>query len=212
MVLQEKITNIVIAGAGGQGNLFASKVLAQAAMNKGLEVKIAETYGVAMRGGSVHSQIRFGVGEFGPLIPAHGADAIIGLEPLEALRLALDYACTATVIVTNTHAIAPVQGKGNTLPYPGLEALAKFFRDLQVRDSFLLNANKLAQDLGDARAANMVMVGALLGSEAIPLSLDEIITAVENLSPAGVVEKNTMALRKGFDCTQARLEDTPLAC
>ncbi len=147
MVVQEKTTNIVIAGAGGQGNLFASKVLAQAAVNKGLEVKIAETYGVAQRGGSVHSQVRFGVGEFGPLIPAHRADAILGLEPLEAIRLALKYVCPATVIVTNTHAVAPVQGKANTLPYPSLDATAGYFRQLQVRDFFLLDAYELAQVL-----------------------------------------------------------------
>jgi indolepyruvate ferredoxin oxidoreductase beta subunit len=212
MVLQEKITNIVIAGAGGQGNLFASKVLAQAAMNKGLEVKIAETYGVAMRGGSVHSQVRFGVGEFGPLIPAHSADAIIGLEPLEALRLALDYVCPATIIVTNTRAIAPVQGKASALPYPGLEAMAKFFRDLQPGDFFMLDANALAQELGDAKISNMIMVGALIGSEAIPLSLDEINTAVENLSPARALMMNANALRKGFDFTRARQKDTTFVC
>jgi indolepyruvate ferredoxin oxidoreductase beta subunit len=184
--------------------LFASKVLAQAAMNKGLEVKIAETYGVAMRGGSVHSQVRFGVGDFGPLIPAHSADAIIGLEPLEALRLALDYVCPATIIVTNTHAIAPVQGKANALPYPGLEAMAKFFRDLQVGGSFMLDAYSLAQELGDAKASNMIMVGALIGSEAIPLSLDEINESVGALSPGKVLQKNRVALRKGFDFTQSR--------
>ena len=208
MVLQEKITNIVIAGAGGQGNLFASKVLAQAAMNKGLEVKIAETYGVAMRGGSVHSQVRFGMGEFGPLIPAHSADAIIGLEPLEALRLALDYVCPATVIVTNTHAIAPVQGKGVALPYPDRKAMAKFFQDLQVRDAFFLDAYALANELGDTKASNMIMVGALLGSEAIPLSLDEINNVVEDLSPARALKMNATALRKGFDFTQARQTET----
>jgi indolepyruvate ferredoxin oxidoreductase beta subunit len=207
MVLQEKTTNIVIAGAGGQGNLFASKVLAQAAMNKGLEVKIAETYGVAMRGGSVHSQVRFGEGEFGPLIPAHRADAILGLEPLEAVRLALDYVCPSTVIVTNTHAVAPVQGRGNALPYPTLEEVAKYFRDMRARDFFLLDAYSLAQELGDAKASNMIMVGALIGSEAIPLSLDEINESVGVLSPGKVLQKNRLALRKGFDLTQSRQKD-----
>lgn len=204
MVLQEKTTNIVIAGAGGQGNLFASKVLAQAAMNKGLEVKIAETYGVAMRGGSVHSQIRFGGGAFGPLIPAHRADAILGLEPLEAVRLALEYVCPSTVIVTNTHAVAPVQGKGNALPYPSLEAMAKYFQDMRARDFFALDAYSLAQELGDAKTSNMIMVGALIGSEAIPLSLGEINEAVGALSPGKVVQKNIAALRKGFDFIHTR--------
>jgi len=206
MVLQEKITNIVIAGAGGQGNLFASRVLAQAAMKKGLEVKVAETYGVSQRGGSVHSQVRFGMGDFGPLVPAHSADAILGLEPLEALRLALLYVCASTVIVTNTHAIAPVQRKASALPYPSRDAFAEHFERIRARDTFLLDAASLAQNLGNAKAMNMVMVGGLIGSDAIPLSLDDVNEAVRDLSPAKALQKNIVALKTGFACTQSRQE------
>jgi len=173
MVVQEKITNIVIAGAGGQGNLFASRVLAQAAMQQGLEVKVAESYGVSQRGGSVHSQVRFGLGDFGPLIPAHHADVILGLEPLEALR----------------HAIVPVQGKENVLPYPSRDALAGHFDAIRVRQVFLLDAIALAQEGGDARILNMIMVGALIGSGAVPLSLDEVDAAVQTLLPGEALPK-----------------------
>lgn len=204
MVLQEKITNIVIAGAGGQGNLFASRVLAQAAMKKGLEAKVAETYGVAQRGGSVHSQVRFGTGDFGPLVPAHHADAILGLEPLEALRLALDYVCPSTVIITNTHAVAPVQGKANALPYPTRDSLAEYFQAIRARDIFMLDAALLAQDLSDAKVLNMIMVGGLIGSGAVPLSLQEVNEAVGVLSSSEVLQKNMAALRMGFDCCRAQ--------
>jgi len=202
MVVQEKITNIVIAGAGGQGNLFASRVLAQAAMQQGLEVKVAESYGVSQRGGSVHSQVRFGLGDFGPLIPAHHADVILGLEPLEALRLALDYVCPATVVVTNTHAIVPVQGKENVLPYPSRDALAGHFDAIRVRQVFLLDAIALAQEGGDARILNMIMVGALIGSGAVPLSLDEVDAAVQTLLPGEALPKNLAALKIGYDSIQ----------
>jgi len=207
MVLQEKITNIVIAGAGGQGNLFASRVIAQAAMHKGLEVKVAESYGVAQRGGSVHSQVRFGLGDFGPLIPAHHADVILGLEPLEALRLALDYVCPATVIVTNTHAVAPVQGKANALPYPNRDDLAECFKDIQARHVFMLDAAALIQELSDVRTLNMIMVGGLIGSDAIPLSLDEVNEAVSTLLSGEALQNNIAALKKGFDCTRAGQKD-----
>ena len=205
MVLQEKITNIVIAGAGGQGNLFASRVLAQAAMNIGLEVKVAESYGVAQRGGSVYSQVRFGPGEFGPLVPAHHADAILGLEPLEALRLALDFVCPATVVVTNTHAVAPVQGKSNALSYPTQESFKEYYQRIRVRDVFEIDAVSLAQDLGDAKAANMIMVGGLIGSHAIPLSLQDVCEAVVALSPNEALQKqNVAALTSGFEKTRTQ--------
>jgi indolepyruvate ferredoxin oxidoreductase beta subunit len=176
-------------------------------MNKDLEVKVAETYGVSQRGGSVHSQVRFGTGDFGPLIPAHSADAILGLEPLEALRLALLYVCPSTVIVTNTHALAPVQGKTNPLPYPSRGAFAEHFERIQARDTFLLDAASLAQNLSNAKAMNMIMVGGLIGSDAIPLSLDDVNEAVRDLSPAKALQKNIAALKTGFDCTRSRQED-----
>ncbi len=207
MVLQEKITNIVIAGAGGQGNLFASKVLAQAAMSQGLEVKVAETYGVAQRGGSVHSQVRFGTGDFGPLIPAHRADAILGLEPLEALRLALDYVCPSTVIVTNTHAVAPVQAKANAIPYPTPDAFAEYFRDIRAWKAYFMDANSLAQDLGGSKALNMIMVGGLIGSDAIPLSLNDVSEAIGVLSSGDALQNNEAALKRGFECIQARRKE-----
>jgi len=199
MVVQEKITNIVIAGAGGQGNLFASRVLAQAAMQKGFEVKVAESYGVAQRGGSVHSQVRIGLGDFGPLIPAHHADAILGLEPLEALRLALDYVCPSTVIVTSTHAVVPVQGKANALPYPGRDALAGYFEAIRARQVFLLDTNSLPPGHSAASALNMIMVGGLIGSGAIMLSLDDVNEAVCALLPSEALPNNIDALRMGFD-------------
>ncbi len=202
MVLQEKTTNVVIAGSGGQGNLFASKVLAHAAMTKGLEVKVAETYGVSQRGGSVHSQVRFGSGDFGPLIPSHHADAILGLEPLEALRLALDYVCPSTVIITNTHAVAPLQGIATALPYPSSESFAESFQAIGAQDVLLLDGVSLAQDLSDVKALNMIMVGALIGSDTIPLSLREVTAAAEALSRGAARQKNILALRKGFDVTQ----------
>ncbi len=207
MVLQEKTTNIVIAGAGGQGNLFASRVLAQTAMNQGLEVKVAETYGVSQRGGSVHSQVRFGTGNFGPLIPAHHADAILGLEPLEALRLALDYVCPSTVIVTNTHAVTPVQSKANAIPYPTPDSFAEYFQEIRAWKVYSLDAAPLARDLDDTRAVNMIMVGGLIGSDAIPLSLSDVSTAAGELSSGDALQKNKAALKMGFDCIQARRKE-----
>ena len=199
MVIQKKITNIIIAGTGGQGNLFASKVLAQAALHKGLEIKIAESYGVAQRGGSVSSQIRIGEGQFGPLVPKYGADAILGLEPLETLRFSLDFINPTCTIIFNTRQNTPLQAKTGKGPSLSLDETEKYLNQLNPKKVFPLDAFKLAKDTGNAWLLNMVMVGALIGTGSIPLSLEDINHVAENLSPPEILVLNLKAIQTGFD-------------
>lgn len=79
-------TNIILCGVGGQGTILASKLIAAAAMKKGIMVRTAETIGMAQRGGSVFSHLKLGSGSFSPLIGRGRADLIIGFEPAEAVR------------------------------------------------------------------------------------------------------------------------------
>ena len=81
------MTNLLIAGVGGQGTVLASKLIAAAAMNKGLDVRTTETIGMAQRGGSVVSHVRMGRNVHSPLIRPKRAQAIIGFEPAEAVRI-----------------------------------------------------------------------------------------------------------------------------
>ncbi len=83
------------------------------------------------------------------------------------------------------------------------DAFAEHFERIRARDTFLLDAASLAQNLGNAKAMNMIMVGGLIGSDAIPLSLDDVDEAVRDLSPAKALQKNVTALKTGFDCTQS---------
>lgn len=102
--------DILLAGVGGQGTVLAAKVLAQAAQNKGWQVRTAETIGMAQRGGNVTSHVRMGSnGEavYSPLITPGTADMVIALEPGEAAR-ALPYLAPGGVLVTATTAIQPV--------------------------------------------------------------------------------------------------------
>ncbi len=115
--------DLVIAGVGGQGSLFASKVVAQAAFHEGLSVRVAETFGVAQRGGSVYSQVRIGYEVCGPLIPKGRCELILGLEPIEALRRANEYLSPGGNVVLNSHVQAPLETKMGRQPHLDLPTI-----------------------------------------------------------------------------------------
>ncbi len=90
MIKESVLTNIIISGVGGQGSILTSHLLAEASLIEGLEVKLAETFGAATRGGTVYAHVRIGE-VWAPMMREDEADAIISLEPLEGLRVGLKY-------------------------------------------------------------------------------------------------------------------------
>ena len=101
------MTNILLAGVGGQGTVLASKLLARAAMDAGLNVRTAETIGMAQRGGCVVSHVRTGDDIASPLVPKHTADVMIAFEPAEAVRC-LDYLAPDGAVIVNKKAVMPI--------------------------------------------------------------------------------------------------------
>ena len=99
--------NCLLAGVGGQGTVLASKLIAQSAMNRGLNARTAETIGMAQRGGCVVSHVRGGKKIHSPLIPQHKADLIIGFEPAEAVRC-LPYLKEGGAVIASIKAVKPV--------------------------------------------------------------------------------------------------------
>lgn len=129
--------NWLLAGVGGQGTVLASKVLAQAGMNRGMNVRTAETIGMAQRGGNVTSHVRMGSnGEavFSPLITPGTADIVIALEPGEAAR-ALPFLAPGGVLVTATTAIQPVTAALSSTPYRAGDVVAALANSLQAEAS-----------------------------------------------------------------------------
>ena len=129
--------DILLAGVGGQGTVLAAKVLAQAAQNKGWQVRTAETIGMAQRGGNVTSHVRMGSnGEavYSPLITPGTADMVIALEPGEAAR-ALPYLAPGGVLVTATTAIQPVTAALASQPYRAGDVVAALANSLQAEAS-----------------------------------------------------------------------------
>lgn len=189
--------DLIIAGVGGQGSLFASKVVAQAAFNEGLSVRVAETYGVAQRGGAVFSQIRLGYDVCGPLIPKKECPLILGLEPIEALRRAVEYLAPGGGVVLNTRVNAPLETKMGREPSLELPAIREELERLQPGRIQEVDALSVALEAGGAATMNVVMLGALLGFEDFPLSYDAMANAIGTVGKPTYLRNNLLSLSKG---------------
>jgi indolepyruvate ferredoxin oxidoreductase beta subunit len=158
--------SIVLVGVGGQGILLASDIAAGAAMAAGYQVKTNEVHGMAQRGGSVVAQIRYGSEVHSPLVPIGTARVLGALEQIEALRYA-DYLLPDGLAVVSRQAIVPVTVSMGAAKYPGdVETRLKTaFTRLKMID-----AADVAVKLGDIRASNVVILGAL--SRGLDLPMD----------------------------------------
>lgn len=150
------VTNVLIAGVGGQGAILASELLALAASAAGHDVKQGEFHGVAQRGGAVFSHVRFGDRVYSPMARRGDVDYLLALEKLEALRYA-HFVKPGGMIVVNDHKVEPIR-LADQRPYPddAIDFLErKGFRVVAVK------ATEKAIELGNHRAANVVLLGVL---------------------------------------------------
>jgi indolepyruvate ferredoxin oxidoreductase beta subunit len=186
------VTNVLIAGVGGQGVILSSEILALAALADGRDVKQGEFHGVAQRGGAVFSHIRFGDRVHSPLAPRGQVDFLLALERLEALRYAHFVKPGGTVIV-NDHKVEPIR-MADTRPYPdeGNDFLGeKGFRVVVVP------ATALAVEIGNHRAANVILLGTLAAHLDIPQEVWDA-TLAERI-PDRLLELNRKAFAAGGD-------------
>ncbi|MBR3225141.1 MAG: indolepyruvate oxidoreductase subunit beta [Atopobiaceae bacterium] len=184
--------DIILCGVGGQGTVLASKLLAAAAMERGLPVKTAETIGMAQRGGSVFSHVRLGEGSSSPLIGKGRADLIIAFEPAEAVRQ-LGYLRNGGTVVVSQGAIVPVSATIGGPAYD-LDAIMGYLR-ARVSNLVVVDAAAAASELGSAKCLNVVLLGAASRSGALSLGEDDLEVAVRRLVPERFLELNLRALR-----------------
>ncbi|MBI5582904.1 MAG: indolepyruvate oxidoreductase subunit beta [Deltaproteobacteria bacterium] len=190
--------NLIITGVGGQGNVLSSQILGRLLIRRGFQVSIGETYGLSQRGGAVMSQIRLSARRaFGPMIPAGKADIVVGLEPLEVLRTLGTYGQPGIRVLTNTRPIVPINVLSGQAVYPEREKIDEALQDL-ARQVWWIPASETAINLGNPILANMVMLGALIGTEMLPLTADDF----ESLAGSQWDEKraaaNAQAVREGI--------------
>lgn len=187
--------NILIAGVGGQGNLFASSILANYFINNGYKVGAVETIGAAQRGGSVVSHLRVSDSDiYSPLIPAGKVDILMGFETLEMLRhfrmLGGD-----GVYLLNDFKEPTVLCNMELDTYPSDESIAAALRQ-SGKKGYTIKATECARQIGDSLLTNVVMLGALC--QLSPLLNDEGVKQVlSSRSPAKALELNLKAFEAG---------------
>jgi indolepyruvate ferredoxin oxidoreductase beta subunit len=195
--MRDKTTNILLCGVGGQGILLASEIISSVLMRAGYDVKQSEVHGMAQRGGSVVAHLRYGAKVYSPLIELGGADFAVSFELLEALRY-LPYYSRESKVIINTQKIlpAPVSTGVETYPSDVLDQLVS--RRLAV---FPIDAFELARSAGEARAVNMVLVGAL--SVFLPVKEEIFLEVIEGRIPEKIRKVNTDAFVRGREKVSA---------
>jgi indolepyruvate ferredoxin oxidoreductase beta subunit len=189
--------NVIITGVGGQGNILASHILASAAIEDGFHTVIGETYGQSQRGGAVMSHVRMSKEiEYGPLIPRGKAHVIVGLEPMETLRVAATYANPQTKVIVNPRPNYPLMVLYGAQEYPAVEDLLARLEEMTEKVK-VVESTELAKEAGEAMASNVVMVGALAGSGWVPISVKTFTRVLEEVIPKKILEINRRAFELG---------------
>jgi indolepyruvate ferredoxin oxidoreductase beta subunit len=155
--MKNQTTNVLVAGVGGQGVILASDIMSEVFMEAGYDVKKSEIHGMAMRGGIVTSHFRFGKKVYSPLIKEGEVDILFSFEQLEGLRW-LNYLRPTAKIIMNDHKVNPPIVNLGDMEYP--KNIPDTVRS-KFKDFHLVKGTDIALQIGDVRAANVVLLGAM---------------------------------------------------
>ena len=184
-------TNVLVAGVGGQGVILASDIMSEVFMESGYDVKKSEIHGMAMRGGIVTSHFRFGKKVYSPLIKEGEVDILFAFEQLEGLRW-INHVKRRGKVVMNDHKINPPIVNLGDMEYP--KEIPELVRS-KIKDFYLIKGTDLALQLGDVRAANVVLLGAI--SRLFEVEEDLWLKTILNYLPPKVHELNRKAFAVG---------------
>jgi indolepyruvate ferredoxin oxidoreductase beta subunit len=194
-------TNFLLAGVGGQGTILASDVLSSVGLEVGYDVKKSEVHGMAQRGGSVTTSVRWGDKVHSPLIGPGEADFFLAFEKLEALRR-IERLRAGGIVLVNDYAIHPLSVSSGDDEYPSDERIRALLGAVSTR-AYFLPGNALAEGLGNARVNNVVLLGAL--SHWLPdVHLPVWLKAVRDRVPERFAALNEQAFIVGRDQMESR--------
>lgn len=184
--------NIMVVGVGGQGTLLTSRIIGKTALNAGYDVKLSEVHGMAQRGGSVVTFVRYGSKVFEPVCEEGSVDFLISFERLEALRYAHFLKPDGVIIVNDTR-IDPMTVVIGAKEYPNgiLEELDKKHK------LYTIDGSAVAKSLGNPKVLNSVVLG--LAAKHIGFSEDKWLQTLKNTVPPKTIDINTLAFKAGYE-------------
>ncbi len=183
--------NIMIVGVGGQGTLLTSRILGGITIKAGFDVKLSEVHGMAQRGGSVVTFVRYGEKVNEPIVEEGCADVLIAFERLEALRYA-HFLKKDGVLVVNDQRIDPMPVVIGAAQYPQgiIEELEKKYKVLKI------DAMAEALKLGNAKTFNIIVLG--MAAKHMDFAKEDWLEVIENTVPAKTIEINKKAFETGY--------------
>lgn len=186
--------NCLLCGVGGQGVVLASKLIAFAALEKGMDVRTSETIGMSQRGGSVVSHVRMGQKIYSPMIPGHSADVLLAFEPAEAVRN-LYYLKEGGVAVVNRKAVKPVTSALSLRSYDGEEMICYLRK--RIERLYVVDGEDVCQRAGSPKVLNVVLLGTALGSGVLDISVADMERQLKVTLKPQFTTMNLEALRMG---------------
>ena len=191
---------LVIVAVGGQGNLLASSVLGEAALLCDIPLHMSEIHGMAQRGGVVESSLVFGDAK-STIISDGEADLLVGFEPAETLR-ALGKCNANTVVITNLAPLMPFTVNIGQGVYPDLKELQELIRKKTAK-LIAFNAAALAKEAGNVLSVNMVLLGALIQTGILPLTVDQVKEAMNSKTKKAFLDSNLKAFDLGYSAAES---------
>ena len=185
--------NVLMAGVGGQGVILASDAMSEIGMGSGYDVKKSDSLGMAQRGGSVTSHVRWGEHVFSPLSKKGDVDFLLGFEQLEAVRSAPHLKPGGIAIIADV-VIVPASVIGGTIPYPNQEEIEGILAQY-TSETYLIPATRIGAEVGNPRALNMVMLGSL--SIFLDLEAEAWTDSIRCRLPPQFVESSVEAFSRG---------------
>lgn len=191
-MINSKVKSILFAGVGGQGILRASDIMCMAMMEAGFDVKKSEVHGMAQRGGCVTSHVRYGSKVYSPLAESGSIETLVSFEKMEALRYLKFLSKDASIILNTEEIYPPAVNRGDS-EYPNdvIDFLKNHYPKV-----IALNAAKLAQEAGNIRAANVVLLGAVSNLMNIEKSVWE--SVIKKSFPQKLLKLNLDAFQMGI--------------
>ncbi len=190
--------NLIITGVGGQGNVMISLAVGSALVREGYVVTVGETYGASQRGGPVMSHVRISKEtQYSPLIFEGQADVILGMEPVETLRMLGKYGNPDVITLFNPRPIYSVDVISGEAKYPDLDKLIETVKGLSAK-TWIVNATEEAEKMGKPIVANTILIGALVGLSVLPLDKKSMEPVLRERFPKAF-ELNMKAFDRGME-------------